>query len=281
MKNIGVLLFIVMMMVSCSKEESLETGGSGGSGGGGGTGGGGVTGAKLVKMTSNFTLVPNFEFFYDASNRFIRYRYLQDFGGGSGLSGETRYTRDASGRIIRQVDVNEFSGDSSITTYVYVNTTDRKVKFGIEENENNPFKDSLAFTYTGELCTKITTFRSGDNGESYERVAEFTYRYDTRNNLIESIESESDGTAIVPAFKYVYEYDARVNPLYFKDDVLLLNTDQMFLSPNNFTKLSFTALDLNITIPQSITYQYRSDNKPSKANGSYSGAPYTIDFTYQ
>jgi hypothetical protein len=42
MKNIGILLMAMMiLMVSCSKEESLETGGSGGSGGGGGTGGGG------------------------------------------------------------------------------------------------------------------------------------------------------------------------------------------------------------------------------------------------
>jgi hypothetical protein len=45
MKNIGILLMAMMiLMVSCSKEESLETGGSGGSG------------VVILKYPENFTI---------------------------------------------------------------------------------------------------------------------------------------------------------------------------------------------------------------------------------
>jgi hypothetical protein len=282
MKNIGILLMAMMILVvSCSKEESLETGGSGGSGGGGGTGGGGVTGAKLVKISSDFVLIPTIEFTYDASNRLIKYTNKQDLGGGNTISGQTKVTRDGAGRVIREVGIDDFTGDSSVTVYVYQNATDRKVKYGIDGEDGSPFRDSLIFSYTGDLCTKITFYTSTNSGADYDLYSELTYRYDSRNNVVEATESISDGSALVLAAKYGYEYDTKVNPVYFRDDMLLLNSDLLFNSPNNATKLSFTVFDPNITIAQTVSYQYRSDNKPSKANGNYSGAPYTINYTYQ
>jgi hypothetical protein len=281
MKNIVFLLIaITMLIASCGKEESLETGGSGGSGGGGGTGGG-VTGAKLLKISSSLALVPTIDFTYDASNRLIKYKSTQDLGAGNVLSTETRFTRDAAGRIIKEVIVDDFAGDSSVLTYVYANTTGRTIKYGLDGEADDQVRDSLVFGYTGDLCTKITFYETTDAGDSYELYSVVTFKYDARNNVIEAMESYDDAGTLVPSVKYVYEYDSKVNPLYLREDMLLLNSDLLFNSPNNAVKLNFTALELNVTIAQTVSYQYRSDNKPSKANGTYSNVPYTINYTYQ
>jgi hypothetical protein len=282
MKNIGILLMAMMiLMVSCSKEESLETGGSGGSGGGGGTGGGGITGAKLMKISSDLPLVPTIDFTYDASNRLIKYKSTQDLGAGNVLTTETKFTRDAAGRIVREVIIDDFAGDSSVLTYVYANTTGRTIKYGLDGEVDDLIRDSLVFGYTGDLCTKISFYETTDAGDSYELYSVVTFKYDARNNLIEALESYDDAGTLVPSVKYVYEYDTRVNPIYVREDMLLLNSDLLFVSPNNATKLNFTALELNVTVAQTVSYQYRSDNKPSKANGTYSNVPYTINYTYQ
>lgn len=284
MKNIGIVLMAVtMLMVSCSKEESLETGGSGGGGGtgGGGTGGGGVTGARLIKLTPSIPVLPTLDLTYDASNRMVLLKATQDLGAGNVLSSQTKLTRDAAGRIITEVATDDFTGEETVTNYVYENATSKKVKYGILTEDGFSYQDSLAFTYTGDLCTKVTFYTSTDEGETYDLEAEVVFRYDNRNNVVEASESYFDQNTLVPVSKFVYEYDTRVNPVYFKDDVLLLNSELVFGSPNNPVKLTYTVLDVNISIAQTLSYQYRSDNKPSKANGTYSNVPYTIDYSYK
>lgn len=280
MKNIGFILIVAVIMGSCSKEESLETGGTGGGGTGGGVGGG-VTGAKLVKIVSSLPLIPTIEIAYDASNRMTKILNAEDLGSGPSVTSEDRYIRDATGRIIRNESLDDFN-DSIAINYVYVNGTDRKVKYGMVGVEaGSDYRDSIAFTYTGEFCTKIAMYESVDAGESYEMYEVTTFKYDAKGNVIEVLESDVEAGTISPAVKYVYEYDNKTNPAYFRDDVLLLRSDALFLSPNNPVKLTFTALQINLSIPQSVTYQYRSDNKPSKASGTFAAAPYTLTYNYQ
>jgi hypothetical protein len=283
MKNTTiVLMWMVLMMASCSKEESLETGGSGGGGGGS------TSGALLVKVQTTGASNSTQDFTYDSKKQLVKY-VSTAAAGGTNSSTTFTITRDANGRVSKVVqDIPASMGSpaaSAPTQFFYVGPTDTKLKYGIGiiEAPGTGFaiRDSIVYTYTGSSLTKATHFYSLDDGDSYEEFYFSTFSYDARGNVIEQKLLQDMGSGFEVLQVVTSEYDTKPSPLNLNDDALTELGPGAFLATNNATKQTIRVELANTTITSVVSYQYRSDGKPSKATGSLNGAPVQAVFTYQ
>jgi hypothetical protein len=290
MKNIGILLMAMMiLMVSCSKEESLETGGSGGSGGGGGTGGGSSSGALLTKLVTTGVQTTTQDFFYDSKKQLVKYVNVNSTPGSTANITLT-ITRDANGRVAKIVQDMPASAtapaSSSPTTFVYQGPTDTKVKYSIATVDVGGgfgiiVRDSSVYEYTSNNLTKLLQYYSFDDGASYDPTGYVTFRYDSRGNIIEQISYADLGGGLEPIQKTISEYDNKPSACDLNDDAFAGQILSIYLSPNNITKQTIDLLVAGQKLSVTAPYQYRSDGKPSKVTGNALGGSFQSTYTYK
>jgi hypothetical protein len=286
MKNIGFLLLaIAMLMASCGKEKSLETGGTGGGGTGGG--GGSSSGALLIKVVTTGAQSSTQDLTYDSKNRLSKYAVSAS---GSGINTVSTYTitRDAEGRVTKIVQDIPASGgqpaNSATTDFFYLAPGDKKLKHGIyviAAGAGFAIRDSIAYQYTGNNVTKTSHYYSIDNGGTYDLFNYSTFKYDARGNVIEQILFADLGGGFEETQVVTTEFDSKPNPCNFDDDAFLEQGMSGFLPTNNAIKQTIRVDIASTTITASGTYEYRSDGKPSKSNGNLMGAAYQAVFTYK
>lgn len=211
---------------------------------------------------------------YDSQKRFVTENSVSS-GGTSSVS----LVRDANGRITR---VAENAGtDTYLTDYVYLGATDKKIRNGIYKFSFNSqqITDSIAFTY-GSKVNKTAHFYSVP-GVPVQQVFYYDYTYDTKGNMSTvKVYQDATGTgALTLQGTITFLYDDKVNPIYSNDDALVEFIGSQYASPNNITKVTIVGTDPADNYTANITYEYRSDGRPTKsttiANGSTTVATYT------
>lgn len=270
---------MVFVMAGCSKEESLETGG---------TGGGSTSGALLTKIQSTGAQTATQDFTYDGNKRLVKYVSSGTFSGTSSNTTLT-ITRDASGRVTRIVeDIPASTGSpasSTPTTFYYQGPTDSKLKYAITLIEapgfGFSFRDSIVFTYTGSSVSKTTHFYSIDEGASYEELLYSGFKYDARGNMIEQSLYQDMGSGYEPLQTVTAEYDNKPAPLDLNDDAFTEYGPGFLISPNNVTKFTLSSDLAGVLFTLVSTYEYRSDGKPSKASGSLNGSSVQAVYSYK
>ncbi len=289
MKNIlFLLLATTMLMVSCSKEESLETGGTGGTGGGGTGGGGSTSGALLIKVVTTGVQASTQDFSYDGSNRLQKFVLSANSAGLT--SGATiTITRDSEGRVSKMVQNNTAMPPSPATSmsvnFFYQGPTDKKLKYAIglldDGTGSGTTRDSIVYEYTASNLTKITHHYSFDDGANYSLFNYLTFKYDARGNVIEQRVFSDDGSGIEEIQVVLTEYDSKSNPCNFDDDAYLEYGLGQYLSTNNPVKQTVDISIAGISYSGTVSYTYRSDGKPSKTSGSALGISFQSTYTYK
>lgn len=267
MKSIFTLSALMILMASCQKEISDESGTDPG-GGGGGTG----TGTRLYRIgmksgTDSVTI----DYTYNSNARMTDYKLIGTDGGQS-VDETIKYVR-SSWNVITQ----EIYKSSSLAQY------------GLTEVVTNHTYDDVTNTYKLSL-TKL-------NIPGYGQVSDsVVYTYDATRRLTSLIDYVNDGSGYVPSSKEeytysgnnvatvnyyeydeqsgtyaldmteTYEYDNKANPLLFASEAVVLRSISnfaTFYSSNNYTKLTVSGTSGSGTITR--TYTYNSNNHPLTA----------------
>jgi hypothetical protein len=283
LRHVALSCLLFFVISSCQKEISVETGnattGTGGSGGGtGGTGGGGTGtgGDLLVKTVTTSPLeTTTMLFVYDANKRLI--------GNSVNVSGPVsqgdfrrHITRDNTGRIAFVIDSSlQPSGSwemDSARFYYNGNTLSYMLNVNYDATGVNS-NDSVVYVYTGSNITKATSYNL--SGGTYTATDEYVYTYDAAGNIT-NYKWYALGSSTPLQTEKSYTYDAKVSPLKWGAEVVLLNSiegaidlSEAFTGPNNATKIEETDHAGGGTKDiYNSTYTYLSNNKPNTASGS-------------
>lgn len=290
MKNTFITALVLsIVLLSCSKEESLEAGGN--AGGGGNTGGGGSSsGALLTKVVTALGPVSySQDFFYDDKRRLSKY-VISSATPGIGENATITITRDANGRVTRTLEEIPPSGFSDPVTnridFYYQDASSSKLKYSLglmDDGGPMGYRDSAVFEYTGSLVTKLTHYYYDEFDNSYTLQYYTSFKYDGRGNIIEQRSYEPDGASFAEVENVISEFDSKPNCANFNDDAFYEQLLQDFLNTNNATKQSVTvSLDPLIVLSGTSTYEYRSDGKPSKSTALQNGIPsFVSTYTYK
>jgi YD repeat-containing protein len=221
---------------------------------------------------------------YDAANRFVG-EVAND-----PINNET-YTktlaRDNSGRVTKITDVEASSTPgTTVTDFVYLGATDVKLKNGKSSfvQSGVTIFDSSAYEYSGTQVSKTSHYWAL-TGQPYAAIQYFVYTYDARGNIA-SVKFYQVGTPGLNDFTLqytvTYTYDDKINPILAKDDALIEYIGNQYVCPNNITGLTFNSATTpanNFTA--AITYEYRSDGRPTKSTTTIGGTSSVSTYTYR
>lgn len=291
MKKItGILALAVLVLASCQKETSLDSGGNPGSGGGGTTG----TGDLLVKVTTKTgadSTVTTYE--YDASKRVVR-EVMNGVTGGQAYYNDLRLVRTASGIITEVIQKNDqmvAQGlDSVITKLTYDNASGRYTN---RVSEISVFgftiTDSAVAVYdgSGKLIREDGYLISPLLGAGPALATKYDFTYDAAGNITEMKISSSDPTTGGPMTLQAIEkftYDAKTSPLKLSIGEAFAMTSHTLASPNNPVKLDYqNAVTPAGNFSIDYTFTYTTKNKPATSKGTQTpgGAVSTITYFYK
>ncbi len=221
---------------------------------------------------------------YDAANRFVG-EVTND-----PINNETftkTLVRDNSGRVTKITDAEASSTPgSTVTDFVYLGATDVKLRNGKSSfvAQGTTIFDSSAYEYSGTQVTKTNHYWS-TSAVPYTLIEYYVYTYDARGN-ISSVKFYQVGTPGLNDFKLIYTvtytYDDKINPLLSKDDALIEYIGSQYVCPNNITSLAYS--DPNTpanNFTAAITYEYRSDGRPTKSTTTIGGSSSVSTYTYR
>ncbi|HLO81563.1 MAG TPA: hypothetical protein VK166_11420 [Chitinophagaceae bacterium] len=221
---------------------------------------------------------------YDAANRFVG-EVSND-----PINNET-YTktiaRDNSGRVTKITDVEATSTPyTTVTDFIYLGATDAKLKNGKSSfvQSGVTIFDSSAYEYSGTQATKTSHYWSTST-VAYTLINYYVYTYDARGNIA-SVKYYQVGTPGLNDFKLLYTvtytYDDKINPILAKDDALIEYIGSQYVCPNNVTGLSYSdAVTPANNFTVAITYEYRSDGRPTKSTTTIGGSSSVSTYTYR
>jgi hypothetical protein len=262
MRRILYFLAGTMLVLSCSKETSVENGQR-------------LIAKIVTKSGTDSTVI---EYSFDSRSRFAQEKTT------SGTDVSTlSLVRDASGRATRMVQSAMGSMPATVVTdYIYLSAGDSRLRNGILKTDVQGLavNDSIAFTYATRVSR--TTHYFSAVGIPSLTAYYLEYSYDARGNMTQAKVYQATGlTTVELAATLSFEYDNNPSPVYFKDDVLVENLTTQFLSPNNVTKVSLVAADPTDNFTATTVYEYRSDGRPSRATRTVSGVSFVSDYTYR
>lgn len=265
MKNNLILLFTIsIILFSCKKNDVNNSSSS-----------------QLLKVVSTLGSDSTVtEFTYDGNGRFIVEKTTVVENGSSEISTKS-IVRDAGGRATRVVE--SLPGISAFVDYVYLNPSGPKVRNGLLKLDFGgiPVTDSIAFQY-GTKVSKTTHYYSL-LGSAPEVAYYIEYAYDGKGNMTQvKFYQPDDAGDITLSDTYNYEYDDKVNPVYFNDDVLVEYVGNQYVSPNNLVKINVVSADPSQNFRLSNVYEYGADGRPVKMTTSIEGgATYQSVYTYK
>jgi hypothetical protein len=285
MRKVFAMAALVLLIYSCQKETSFEVSTNGNGGGGGST-----NGTKLVMMTQKGVDDTSTAIYkYNSSNRIIEQKISQQQGAVS-ASLITTFTRNSSNMITKAVlSSPEFAaaGISDINEFFSFDATSKKYKSILTRvtMRGTEYIDSAVIIYNAS--NQIASLIEYEfNGVEYDLSEKLLFTYNG-NNVVKEELFAADGTGGWDFDESVsYEYDTKVNPLYYPEDAIALMLSGTyvsyanFFSANNITKRTITTSD-PATETGTITYTYNADNRPSTAVSSAAGMSITVKYFYQ
>jgi hypothetical protein len=237
---------------------------------------------KVVTKEGTDSIVTTYT--YDAQNRFV------NESANDPINNETftmALTRDNNGRVtkITETEASSTPG-SSATDFVYLGATESKLKNGktFFVQSGVTINDSSAYEYNGSQVSRTNHYWS-TTVVPYTLIEYYVYTYDARGNItsVKFYQTDTPGsTNFQLLYTVTYTYDDKINPINSKDDALIEYIGNQYVSPNNVTSLAFTST----TSPSSnftatITYEYRSDGRPTKSTTTVAGSTSVSTYSYK
>jgi hypothetical protein len=279
----GVILFSILVFVSCQKEIDWGLGASNN------------PNLLLVKIKSKTgTDTTQVDYSYDASKRLIREK-TTGVSGGTSLDNDLVIKRNASGIITTTVQKSAIllaAGVDSIETRYNYSTTTSKYTSSV-----------FQFTIAGTTITDSTVYNYNGSGritgdDHYLQVSGLPiplppllglknyYIYSVSGTNIDSVKQDAatiPGGPLSPASVQAYKYDSKINPLIILNEALLLARTGLY-NVNNTTRTVVTnAIDPTQDFTMDYTYKYNIVNKPDSSAGTRTpgGTVTTTKYFYQ
>ena len=273
-----------LLLASCSKEKSIDSGDPDGPGtGGGGSNETGLLVKTAIQLGQNDSSVTNYG--YDAQNRFIRFWQT----GNDNVMGDPEeivILRNGAG-VIQTFTVNDDPSSSTANTvYTVYNEAGRyTAKVSQQVVSGSTYRDSLVYNYNGAGQISEEIYYVSIDGSPFADWAKNEFIYSGNGNLTEYKGYFLDVNTMnyVQASHILVEYDNKTNPLVLGAEGILL--DQInFVSPNNVTKATVNDLEdpANNEVA-TYAYVYNDKNKPATASITLQsiGLPIPVTFHYQ
>ena len=236
--------------------------------------------AKIVtKQGSDSTVA---EYSFDSQGRFVQERSTAVDASGSETT-TISLVRDANGRATKVTEAITGSSPATFATdYVYVSPSDKKVRNGIFlfDFSGLQVRDSIAFTYATKVSKTSHYYTAA--GVPTTQAYYYEYAYDGKGNMTQVKVYQPNSSGVITLTATVnFEYDAKISPVYFNDDVLVEYLGSQYVSPNNITKVSIVAADPADNFTATTVYEYRADGRPTKATTNADGSTYVSTYTYK
>jgi hypothetical protein len=237
--------------------------------------------AKVVTKEGTDSIVISYT--YDAQNRFVGESTNDP------INKETfnrSLSRDNNGRVTKITDAEVSSTPgSTFTDFVYLGTTDTKIRNGKSSflQSGQTIFDSIAYVYNGAQVARTNHYWSTAS-IPYTLIEYYEYTYDARGNntLVKYYQTNASGTSFPLVYTASFTYDDKINPLYSKDDALVEYFGNQYISPNNITGITFNVPGSpSSNFIGTITYEYRSDGRPTKSTTTISGTSSVSSYTYR
>ena len=131
------------------------------------------------------------------------------------------------------------------------------------------------------MTSQIDYFDDG-SGLGYEPLTKIEFTYNGNNLASQKIYSyESTTSSYTLEDTYTFEYDAKINPMKFSEEAMILGMSQ-FYSANNITKTTLVSVaNPPDNFVANITYTYNSVNRPVTGTEVNGGTTSVTTFTYQ
>ena len=265
--RIGLPLIAVastLLLFSCEKEKSFDPTGVN-TGGNSGTG---LLERTVTKFGSDSAVTG---YGYNANKNLVSLEVTGDDLLFSNTN--TEVTRN-SNNIIEKIEVDDpFAGTANgkITYTVHYDVSSKRYTSKVSSLTSSGFisADSVVYKYdaSGRIIEEKYYVSNGFT-VAYQELEKFSYRYDSRCNMVESTDSFFDDNSATyePIFDILLEYDSKINPLNLGAEAIILG-QALNLSGNNVAKLSFIDLqDPNENESFAFQYSYNASGKPTKAD---------------
>lgn len=237
---------------------------------------------KVVTKEGTDSVVTTYT--YDAQNRFVNESTNDP------VNSETftmALTRDNNGRVSKITESEASSTpSSSATDFVYLGATDPKLRNGktFFVTSGVTINDSSAYEYNGSQVTRTNHYWSTTT-VPYTLIEYYVFTYDTRGNVtsVKFYQTDTPGsTNFDLLYTVTYTYDDKINPIYSKDDALTEYIGNQYVSPNNITSLTYNdAVTPSNNFTATVTYEYRSDGRPTKSTTTVGGASSVSTYSYK
>jgi hypothetical protein len=276
-----VAVLSTILMVSCQKELSEQTGGTPTNPGGGNTSLGLLV--KAVSKSGSDSTVLSFG--YNSAKKLTSMN-TTGVSSGSAIDVSERFVRNSAGIITQTITKSPtFAqyGIDSLITDVHYNTTTGRYTSRVTLLNLVVFSilDSVALTYdaSGKVIMEKDYVDDGTGG-GYEEQSktEFTY---SGNNLLSAKSSSYDVTTSTYTVDNTntFTYDSKVSPLILGNEAFAIDYSN-FYSANNVVKMVVDVpADPTQNQTTNSTYTYNSANKPVTGTGVVTGGQ-TVNATY-
>lgn len=272
MKILLTAFLAAILLTSCQKEVSFQSGNNGNNGGNG-NGNGNASGllVKSVAVTGSETQTTVYT--YDSQKR-LETMTIKGTTGGIAVESYHKYIRDGAGRIVKVLqkvaDMPGTTTDTSVTTYHYPNETtmnyDYRI-FVITMNMGGGFSmstiDSAVYTYNADKMMSLHSFMSSSllpDSIMMENRTDFSY--DALSNvtgmkMYSDISDPGGIMDLIADYKYTYAATS-INHVY-----TAANGAQNFalnglpnITTHIITKMEITSNDTNPPLNVVITSSY-------------------------
>ncbi|HEX5025540.1 MAG TPA: hypothetical protein VFV68_09715 [Agriterribacter sp.] len=147
--------------------------------------------------------------------------------------------------------------------------------------ESEPLNDSIAYSYASNGLINVVAEYHLEPNDTAQLDDKFEYTYDANGRIsVQKATSVRNYPNREDWFINQFEYDAKVNPMNFGQELLL--TGELVISsptPNNITRCTNA---INSEESYTVQYTYNDSNKPKTAEWQYnSGEKATMKYYYQ
>jgi YD repeat-containing protein len=259
---------MLMFFASCKKEDSNEAAATP------------LLDRVVTRFGSDSTVTT---YSYNSAGKITGESSRETDGSNSSLT----FERDSQGRISRitsRLTAPGTAAETDVTDYIYLGPADVKVRNGLNlfNSGTVQVRDSIAFTYSGNRVTRTDHFYSA-SGIPPVNVIRYEFQYDARGNMTQVRLSQVTSLTgpLQVSGTLNLSYDDKTNPLYTTDDALVELVTTQYVSPGNVTRLNFVAPDPADNFNATITYEYGTDGRPTKATLTESGSSTVSTYTYK
>jgi hypothetical protein len=273
-----------LVMVSCQKEISMETGGNPGNGGGNGGNPLGLL-VKLVAKSGGDSTVLNFGY---NSDKKLTSLVTSGVASGTAIDLRERFVRNSQGivtqTITKTADLAQFGLDSLITNVTYNTSTSRYVsRVTVIDVMGIVIRDSVALGYdaSGKVNVEEDFMDYGTAG-GYVRSSKNEYTYSGNNiTVVKSSAYDDASSSYTEQFTDNFTYDTKTSPLILGNEAFAVGYANWFSSNNIIKSVIVDPTDPTANETVDVTIVYNSSNKPVTSTEVVQGGGTTINtFTY-